>query len=57
MDEALARLGIALLPEDELMPYMQAGDLVRVLEDWCPKFDGYHLYFPAGASHRRRFPW
>jgi DNA-binding transcriptional LysR family regulator len=20
---------------------------VRVLEDWCPKFAGYHLYYPS----------
>lgn len=47
LDAALAGLGIALLPEDELMNHIQAGDLVRVLEDWCPKFAGYHLYYPS----------
>ncbi|MEO7576911.1 MAG: LysR family transcriptional regulator, partial [Massilia sp.] len=46
-DAALAGLGIALLPEDELMEHIVAGRLVRVLEDWCPKFDGYHLYYPS----------
>ena len=44
---ALAGLGIALLPEDELMAHIGAGRLVRVLEDWCPKFAGYHLYYPS----------
>lgn len=44
---ALAGLGITLLPEDELMPYLENGQLVRVLEDWCPKFEGYHLYYPS----------
>ncbi len=47
VDAALAGLGIALLPEDELMPHIEAGRLVRVLEDWCPKFAGYHLYYPS----------
>lgn len=47
VDAALAGLGIALLPEDELMPHIEAGRLVRVLEDWCPKFNGYHLYYPS----------
>lgn len=47
VDAALAGLGITLLPEDELMPYMEDGRLVRVLEDWCPKFEGYHLYYPS----------
>lgn len=47
VDAALAGLGIALLPEDELMPHIEAGRLVRVLQDWCPKFAGYHLYYPS----------
>jgi DNA-binding transcriptional LysR family regulator len=47
VDAALAGLGIALLPEDELMPHIESGKLIRVLEDWCPKFAGYQLYFPS----------
>jgi len=29
------------------------GRLIRVLEDWCPSFSGYHLYYP---SHRQPAP-
>ena len=47
VDAALAGLGLSLLPEDELMHHIQAGRLVRVLQDWCPKFAGYHLYYPS----------
>lgn len=47
VDAALAGLGITLLPEDELMPHIEAGRLVRVLEDWCAPFGGYHLYYPS----------
>ncbi len=47
VDAALAGLGIALLPEDELMPLLESGRLVRVMQDWCPKFAGYHLYYPS----------
>lgn len=47
VDAALAGLGVTLLPEDELMPHIEAGRLVRVLEDWCPAFTGYHLYYPS----------
>jgi DNA-binding transcriptional LysR family regulator len=47
VEAALAGLGIALLPEDEVVPLIGAGRLVRVLEDWCPKFAGYHLYYPS----------
>ena len=47
VDAALAGLGIVLLPEDELVPHLSDGSLVRVLEDWCPPFAGYHLYYPS----------
>ena len=47
VDAALAGLGITLLPEDELTPYLEDGRLLRVLEEWCPKFEGYHLYYPS----------
>jgi len=47
VDAALAGLGITLLPEDELGVHLSDGSLVRVLEDWCPPFAGYHLYYPS----------
>lgn len=47
VDAALAGLGITLLPEDELASHIEDGRLVRVLEDWCPPFAGYHLYYPS----------
>lgn len=44
---ALDGLGIAFLPEEEFAPHIAEGRLVRVLEDWCPPFAGYHLYYPS----------
>lgn len=44
---ALAGLGIAFLPEEEFAPHLEQGRLVRVLEDWCPPFAGYFLYYPS----------
>ncbi|MDQ1817132.1 LysR family transcriptional regulator [Massilia sp. CCM 9210] len=44
---ALAGLGIAFLPEEEFAPHIEQGRLVRVLEDWCPPFAGYYLYYPS----------
>ena len=55
VDAALAGLGIALLPKDEVMEHIEAGRLVRVLEDWCPKFAGYHLYYPSRRQHSPAF--
>jgi DNA-binding transcriptional LysR family regulator len=44
---ALAGLGLAYLPEDEVGAEIESGALVRVLGDWCPPFPGYHLYYPS----------
>lgn len=47
VDAALAGLGIAYIPEDIVLPYLERGGLIRVLEDWCQPFAGYHLYYPS----------
>jgi DNA-binding transcriptional LysR family regulator len=44
---AIDGFGLAYLPEDQVLPHVHAGRLVRVLEDWCPPFPGYHLYYPS----------
>lgn len=47
IDAALGGRGLVCLPGDHLEPYLRSGRLVRVLEDWCPPFPGYHLYYPS----------
>lgn len=47
VDAAVAGLGIAWLPEEEFEPHLKDGTLVRALEDWCPPFPGYYLYYPS----------
>ena len=44
---ALAVFGMAYLPKDHVLPHLIDGRLVRVLEDWCPPFSGYHLYYTS----------
>jgi DNA-binding transcriptional LysR family regulator len=44
---ALDGLGLAYMPEDHALPHVRSGRLVRVLEDWCQPFPGYHLYYPS----------
>ncbi|UPK31673.1 LysR family transcriptional regulator [Bradyrhizobium sp. 186] len=44
---ALAGLGLAYLPEGLVQPHINKGRLRRVLEDWCPPYPGYHLYYPS----------
>jgi DNA-binding transcriptional LysR family regulator len=40
-------LGLAYMPEDQVMADIAQGRLIRVLEDWCAPFSGYHLYYPS----------
>jgi DNA-binding transcriptional LysR family regulator len=47
IDAALAGLGLAYVPEDTVQAHITRGRLKRVLEDWCPPFPGYHLYYPS----------
>lgn len=49
---ALAGLGLAYLPEDNVGAYLADGRLVRVLADWCAPFPGYHLYYPSRRQQR-----
>lgn len=44
---ALDGVGLAFLLQDYVVPHIARGELVRVLEDWCPPFDGYFLYYPS----------
>ena len=46
-EAALGGHGLCYLLEDNLLPLIKAGKLARVLEDWCPPFPGYHLYYPS----------
>lgn len=47
LNAALAGFGLAYVPEDLALPHLAAGRLRRVLEDWCPPFPGYRLYYPS----------
>ena len=42
-----AGFGLACVPDDHTAEMIADGRLVRVLEDWCPPFAGYHLYYPS----------
>lgn len=38
--------GLAMIWEDAAQQAISEGVLVRVLDEWCPAFPGYHLYYP-----------
>jgi DNA-binding transcriptional LysR family regulator len=44
---ALAGFGLGFVMEDQVEAHIATGRLMRVLEDWCPTFPGYHLYYPS----------
>lgn len=51
-EAALAGQGLAYVYDDEVAAHVESGRLVRILEKWCPTFQGYYLYHPS----RRQTP-
>jgi DNA-binding transcriptional LysR family regulator len=47
LDAAVQGFGLACLMEDIVEPAIADGRLVRVLDDWCEPFSGYHLYYSS----------
>jgi DNA-binding transcriptional LysR family regulator len=47
VEAAANGLGLVCLPDDQFGKLLDEGKLERVLEDWCPPFPGYHLYYPS----------
>ena len=44
---AIDGLGLAFALEAHVTEHLARGRLVRVLEDWCPPFEGYFVYYPS----------
>jgi DNA-binding transcriptional LysR family regulator len=44
---AVDGLGLAFTLEEHVAAQLAQRTLVRVLEDWCPPFTGYFLYYPS----------
>ena len=49
---AVDGLGIAYAVEAVAEPFLRSGQLVRVLEDWSPSFEGLFLYYPGTGRSR-----
>ena len=43
-------LGLVHVMEELIREELRSGELVRVLEDWCPSFPGLYLYYPSRAQ-------
>lgn len=46
LEATKAGFGLAYLPQDLVRPLVTKGQLVSVLESWCPTLPGLHLYYP-----------
>jgi DNA-binding transcriptional LysR family regulator len=44
---AIDGTGLAFTLEEHVSAHLASGALFRVLEDWCPPFAGYFLYYPS----------
>jgi DNA-binding transcriptional LysR family regulator len=55
LNAALAGLGIAYVPEGLAEPHLSKRRLKRVLDDWCPPYSGYHLFYPSRRQSSAAF--
>ena len=55
VNAALGGLGLVYTFESQVAQYVADGRLIRVLEDWCAPFPGYHLYYPSRRQHTPAF--
>jgi DNA-binding transcriptional LysR family regulator len=39
--------GMGMAMEHLVMPLIRDGQLIEVMQDWCPTFPGYFLYYPS----------
>ncbi|MBY3299087.1 LysR family transcriptional regulator [Rhizobium laguerreae] len=44
---ACAGAGITFGMEETFRPYLESGQLVPLLQEYCPPFAGFYLYFPS----------
>ena len=51
---ALDGIGLAFVGEQEVLPYLEEGKLIRVLQDWCPPYAGFFIYYPSRRQQRLR---
>ena len=55
IDATLNGYGLAYVPEDIVSGHIKPADLVVVLDDWSPSFDGYFIYYPSKRQNAPAF--
>jgi DNA-binding transcriptional LysR family regulator len=44
---AMDGVGLAFMSDEQAAPHLASGALLPVLEEWCPPFPGFFLYYPS----------
>jgi DNA-binding transcriptional LysR family regulator len=47
LNAAIDGYGLGFIPEGLAKSDLKAGRVIQVLDDWCPSYPGYHLYYPS----------
>ncbi|MES5047828.1 LysR family transcriptional regulator [Rhizobium nepotum] len=55
IDAAVGGYGIAYVPESLVVDEIASGRLIQLLDDWCPMFPGYYLYYPSRRQNSPAF--
>lgn len=55
IDAVLHDYGIAYLPENLVERHIASGDLVLLLDEWSPPFEGYYIYYPSRRQNSPAF--
>jgi DNA-binding transcriptional LysR family regulator len=55
IDAAVKGYGIAYVPENIVAAHIMRGDLIVVLDEWSPLFDGYFIYYPSQRQNSAAF--
>ncbi|MCV3208015.1 LysR family transcriptional regulator [Mesorhizobium sp. YC-39] len=63
----VAGAGITFGMEESFRPFIERGELVPILENYCPRFAGFYLYYPSRRNiapklralidHLKRYEW
>lgn len=55
MDAVLSGFGVAFVPNSLADAHISSGNLILLLDDWSPFFDGYFLYYPTRRQNLPAF--
>jgi len=55
LEAATQGYGLAHVPRDIAGKHIASGELISVLEDWCPYWGGDYIYYPENRNLSKAF--